>query len=84
MSDLFIGIKIIKAEPMNKFEFLKKYKGVITGPSPPGTELDPGYHVVYPQPDGKEYHSWSPKEVFDNCHRKIMPYELDMIAKENR
>ena len=28
-----------------------------------------GYKVVYPQPDGSEYISWSPKEVFEEAYK---------------
>ena len=28
-----------------------------------------GYKVVYPQPDGSTYESWSPKDVFEESYR---------------
>ena len=46
----YIGVKIIKAEKLNK-------------------DGEDGYKVVYPQPDGSEYTSWSPKEVFEEAYR---------------
>lgn len=30
-----------------------------------------GYKVVYPQPDGSEYTSWSPKDVFEEAYREV-------------
>lgn len=66
----YIGCKIIKGESMTHNHFLVKVKGK--------QEIDvdePGYKVVYP--DG--YESWSPKEVFENAYREIIPGELEML-----
>lgn len=30
-----------------------------------------GYKVVYPQPDGSKYTSWSPKDVFEEAYREV-------------
>lgn len=30
-----------------------------------------GYKVVYSQPDGSEYTSWSPKDVFEESYREV-------------
>lgn len=30
-----------------------------------------GYKVVYLQPDGSEYTSWSPKDVFEEAYREV-------------
>ena len=30
-----------------------------------------GYKVVYSQPDGSEYTSWSPKDVFEEAYREV-------------
>jgi len=66
----YIGCKIIQGEPMNHNEFLgSQDKEYIT-------EDEPGYKVVYP--DG--YESWSPKEVFENAYREILPGEMDLLA----
>lgn len=69
----YIGCKIIKATPMDKFEYLEHYQGVDT------SNLDqpnlPGYLVIYPD----DYHSWSPKEVFESCYREITPQETQLI-----
>ena len=30
-----------------------------------------GYKVVYPQPDGSTYESWSPKDIFEESYREV-------------
>jgi hypothetical protein len=64
----YIGCKVILAEECCKeaFEAAKNEKfesgfdcdTKIETPTNP----TPGYHVVYLNPDGSKYHSWSPKE----------------------
>jgi hypothetical protein len=56
----YLGTKLIKAEPMNKYEFFMNIKGVDCH-----EENEPGYLVVYS--DG--YKSWSPKDVFEEAYR---------------
>lgn len=60
----YIGVKIVKAEPMTKGEFEKR-KGSVS----PLLEKDSteGYMVKYP--DG--YVSWSPKDVFETAYRPL-------------
>lgn len=60
----YIGVKIVKAEPMTKGEFEKR-KGSVS----PLLEKDlaEGYMVKYP--DG--YVSWSPKDVFETAYRPL-------------
>ena len=60
----YIGVKIVKAEPMTKGEF-EKMKGAVS----PLLEKDDtvGYLVKYP--DG--YLSWSPKETFEKAYREL-------------
>ena len=60
----YIGVKIIKAEPMTKGAF-ERWKGSLS----PLLEEDsaPGYMVKYP--DG--YVSWSPKAVFEDAYREL-------------
>lgn len=60
----YIGVKIVKAEPMMKGEF-EKMKGAAS----PLLEKDDtvGYLVKYP--DG--YVSWSPKETFEKAYRVL-------------
>lgn len=80
----YIGTKIIKGEPMDELTFAYKIR-----PSNDVTEIDKdgksreGYHVIYPNPTGP-YHSWSPKDVFENAYREISKSELKFIVKGNR
>lgn len=71
--DLFIGAKLIKAEPMGRGDFNAKFNGA-EAPSPDMMQ-EAGYHVQYP--DG--YHSWSPKDVFENAYRKVTYGEVEMF-----
>lgn len=62
----YLGVKIVDAEPMCEFDFLKfsdKGKAIVS------SEYinREGYKVVYE--DG--YTSWSPKEVFEKAYRPI-------------
>ena len=70
---LFIGSKIIQAEPMDEVTFLNeiKHQGV-------NQETRPGYHVIYPNPEG-EYHSWSPKDVFETAYRPVTEEERSLL-----
>lgn len=69
----YLGIKLLKAEPMNRFAFLNKVKNEDI---PQNEEDQPGYHVLYP--DG--YHSWSPENVFNEAYRKILDKEYDLLS----
>lgn len=60
----YIGVKIIGAEPMDKFAFHTEQTGETTKDFSGDKE---GYKVIYL--DG--YVSWSPKEVFEEAYRKI-------------
>ena len=66
----YIGFKMISAEPKTEHEFLMA-KGVDTR----NRENRPGYLVVYP--DG--YTSWSPKEVFDEAYKEILPEDRVLV-----
>ena len=60
----YIGVKIVKAEPMTKTEYNKR--------RPPLSPLldqndEDGYIIRYP--DG--YVSWSPKDVFEQAYRQL-------------
>lgn len=66
----YIGTKIIGAEPMLLCDFEAKYKNI--GCDQPEGQKQEGYHVEYYNPDGvPPYHSWSPKDVFENAYRKV-------------
>ena len=61
--DKYIGVKLVEAAPMSKYEFYEK-RGL------PVNDIDaPGYEVIYE--DG--YQSWSPKDVFEKAY-KGMPF----------
>jgi len=60
----YIGVKIVKAEPMSEYNFAKQYKDI----SDLGNfKSEDGYLVEYE--DG--YISWSPKDVFEKAYRRI-------------
>jgi hypothetical protein len=46
----------------------------------PATPATDGYHVVYSNPDGSKYHSWSPKDVFERSYRRIETDEKQLIS----
>ena len=55
----YIGVKLIQAKPAQKHT-------CTTTDCAEGIE---GYKVVYEQPDGSTYESWSPKDVFEESYR---------------
>lgn len=69
--ELYIGVKIIKAIPMDELTFLETVKGE--------KREDPvsqnGYKVIYP--DG--YISWSPKTTFENAYRLVTNGEKELF-----
>ena len=68
---LYIGCKIIRAEPMTNKQFsIEKFNGSATV-----DEIMEGYKVIYE--DG--YVSWSPKSTFERAYRKISPGEMKLI-----
>ncbi len=69
--EVYIGTKIVKAQPMDEVEFLRIHRGISENPNNPR----PGYMVRYE--DG--YTSWSPKEVFERAYRLITSAEKAMI-----
>ena len=64
----YIGVKIIKAEPLNLGDYNIKRGWTIPEDEDPAKE---GYLVEYP--DG--YISWSPKEIFEAAYREISDAE---------
>lgn len=64
---LYIGTKMVKAEPMAKSAAVAK------GWARPseGNQDAPGYHVQYTNPDGSSYDSWSPKDVFEQSYQIV-------------
>ena len=73
MEEIYIGTKIIAAEPMSEFDFLDSMGRIQKRDHI--TEDRPGYKVRYE--DG--YVSWSPKETFERAYRKISKGEADII-----
>ena len=76
----YIGKKIISAKPCCKESFEHQKKTNFDGsiPESEGNETS-GYMVVYPNPDGTQYVSWSPKDVFERSYRELYAEEIDMI-----
>ena len=76
MNKLYIGCKIIKAEPAKGYN-----NKLVDGRNTyPGDALfEEGYKVEYP--DG--YISWSPKAVFESAYRLITRQEIEMFRNED-
>jgi len=67
--EVYIGTKVIAAEPMTDTAFADS----LGRPSAPPTR--DGYRVRYE--DG--YVSWSPKDVFERCYRKVTVAETLLV-----
>ena len=67
----YIGAKIIQAEPMDKAQFLAKFRDKHIGTH----STYEGYKVIYP--DG--YVSWSPKETFEIAYREVTQGEKELM-----
>lgn len=78
----YIGAKIILAEPMTEISFLCQFKGHGRKEVTEGMQTNerPGYHVIYSNPDGSKYNSWSPTEVFERSYRRIETDEKELIS----
>ena len=51
---------------------MKKYIGTkLIKAEPLDKDGSQGYKVVYSQPDGSEYTSWSPKDVFEEAYTEV-------------
>lgn len=70
----FIGTKIVQAEPAHRYWMPDGEKVVVPHDEDKPQKVkdavacENGYKVVY-APDG--YESWSPREVFEKCYRRI-------------
>jgi len=74
----YLGCKLIKAEQMDRDTFTR----TIQEKEPIAeVENENGYHVIYPNPNGKEYHSWSPKSIFNSAYREVTDYEMAFVTK---
>ncbi len=82
MEEIYIGTKIIAAEPMSRHHFLDS-TGQIGLKDHVHAHFDedrPGYKVRYE--DG--YVSWRPKETFDTAYRKMTLSEVCLIETEGK
>ena len=71
--EVYIGTKIIVAEPMTEGTFDEKYRPTLGNKGNPFRE---GYKVRYE--DG--YISWSPKETFERAYRKVTNAEKVILV----
>lgn len=62
----YIGIKQVKAEPMDELAAVEKG---FARKNEDNHEWRQGYHVQYTNPDGSVYDSWSPKSVFEQAYK---------------
>lgn len=68
----YIGCKIVAAEPMDEFTFASTIRNTVDAVEiQEDGSSKPGYHILYP--DG--YHSWCPKNVFEEAYREISKQE---------
>ena len=77
---LYIGTKMVKAEPMAKSAAVAK------GWARPleRNEDVPGYHVQYTNPDGSTYDSWSPKDVFEQSYQIVENFKDRLFTAKLR
>jgi hypothetical protein len=77
MMKVYIGTKIVKAEPMDQGSFNVEFRGA-KKPYHNDQEggVRHGYKVVYE--DG--YVSWSPKETFERAYREVTIDEAVMFV----
>ena len=66
LGKVYIGTKVVRAEPMSNEDWLRSQNKWQEGQETAGD----GYKVQYE--DG--YLSWSPKHVFERCHRGLSLY----------
>lgn len=78
---LYIGTKMVKAEPMVKSAAVTKGWA---RPSSEGNEDVPGYHVHYTNPDGSTYDSWSPKDVFEQSYQIVENFKDRLFTAKLR
>ena len=61
----YTGTKTVLAEPMNEYNAVEN--GYARA-NEDNHEWREGFHVVYDNPDGTQYHSWSPSDVFNKSY----------------
>lgn len=77
---LYIGTKMVKAEPMVKSAALAKGWARLSE----GNLDAPGYHVQYTNPDGSTYDSWSPKDVFEQSYQIVENFKNRLFTAKLR
>lgn len=70
---LYIGTKILKAQPMNLGDYNAHRGWDIPADEDPAKE---GYLVQY----DNDYQSWSPKEVFEAAYRLVTSDEIKTVC----
>ena len=73
MEEIYIGTKIIAAEPMDERDFAFT-KGHTWDESKPNR---PGYRVRYAEDNDVD---WSEKDTFERAYRKMTLQEAEMVA----
>ena len=74
----YIGMKVIKAEPMTRE---KAFHCGAVAHLTEENKSENGYLVEYSNPDGKtNYLSFSPKNVFERSYRELAQDEIEMIS----
>ena len=81
MESVYVGTKIILAEPMSRAVFLATVKK--QQPKEEDNKVA-GYKVKYPPfvLGDDNYVSWSPKDVFENAYREITESEAQIIINQ--
>jgi hypothetical protein len=84
----YVGCKVVLAEECSK-ECFDRHKAngfpventFEDGDRKADMEYTEGYHVVYSNPDGSKYHSWSPKDQFERSYRRVFTDEKILISQ---
>lgn len=71
------SIKQVHAEPMTFGAFNDTIRRIPGGDK--FTQTTPGYHVIYSMGTADEYHSWSPKDIFDAGNVEIDERGVDVV-----
>jgi hypothetical protein len=77
MEKVYVGTKIVKAEPMLRSSWV--YQSSKGESKISSSDEKDGYRVTYE--DG--YVSWSPKDVFERCYRELTQQEKAMTTPQN-
>ena len=72
---VYIGTKVIQAEPFTRGKFKEAYPGVLNKETTTAEDAEDGYAVRY----ADHYVSWSPKTVFEAAYREVSREEENLI-----